>query len=32
MFFEVIAYHNVPAEAAAYFDGIIDTVCYISVK
>lgn len=31
-FGEVIVYHNVPAEASAYFDNIIDTVCFITVK
>lgn len=27
-FGESISYHDVPAEAAAYFDNIIDTVCF----
>lgn len=31
-FGEVIVYRNAPAEAAAYFDSIIDTVCFIRVK
>jgi hypothetical protein len=29
MFVEVVWYYNVPTDAAAYFDRILDTACFI---